>query len=121
MYFGMDKLRPDFKVVSLNGYFFFLQLFSYLLCGWKKKFDAQVVHDVLSVMEKDALITSHPVSVVVEDPKQVQQYFDEIAYEKGLSVLRMMRGFIGDINFRKGLRVLYSNSKKSRLCWHDWV
>jgi aminopeptidase N len=56
-------------------------------------------------MEKDSLITSHPVSVVVEDPKQVQQYFDEIAYEKGLSVLRMMRGFIGDANFRVGLRV----------------
>lgn len=33
-------------------------------------------------MEKDSLETSHPVSTYVEDPNQVQQYFDEISYEK---------------------------------------
>lgn len=82
-------------------------------------------------MEKDSLETSHPVSTYVEDPNQVQQYFDEISYEKvfflslslkqlnespfnmkiiyylkGLSVLRMLRGFIGDENFKIALRVI---------------
>ena len=41
-----------------------------------------VVHDIFTVMEKDSLETSHPVSTYVEDPNQVQQYFDEISYEK---------------------------------------
>jgi aminopeptidase N len=56
-------------------------------------------------MEKDSVETSHPVSTYVEDPREVQQYFDEISYEKGLSVLRMLRGFIGDRNFQLSLRV----------------
>ena len=42
----------------------------------------QVVHDMLPVMEKDALPTSHPISVEVEDPREIHQYFDDIAYEK---------------------------------------
>lgn len=69
------------------------------------KLETLVVHDIFTVMEKDSLETSHPVSTYVEDPNQVQQYFDEISYEKGLSVLRMLRGFIGDENFRAALRV----------------
>ena len=44
----------------------------------------QVVHDMLPVMEKDALPTSHPISVEVEDPREIHQYFDVIAYEKVL-------------------------------------
>lgn len=99
------------------------------------KLETLVVHDIFTVMEKDSLETSHPVSTYVEDPNQVQQYFDEISYEKvravilshlisierkfsnpflslfllfeikGLSVLRMLRGFIGDQNFKTALRV----------------
>ncbi len=33
-------------------------------------------------MEKDSVETTHPVSTYVDDPRQVQQYFDEISYEK---------------------------------------
>ena len=33
-------------------------------------------------MEKDSIETSHAVSTYVEDPREVQQYFDEISYEK---------------------------------------
>ena len=46
------------------------------------KLETLVVHDIFTVMEKDSLETSHPVSTYVEDPNQVQQYFDEISYEK---------------------------------------
>ena len=64
-----------------------------------------VVHDIFTVMDKDSIETSHPVSTYVEDPREVQQYFDEISYEKGLSVLRMLRGFIGDDYFQTAMRV----------------
>ncbi len=73
--------------------------------------DTLVVNDMFTVMEKDSIETSHPVSTYVEDPNLIQQYFDEISYEKGQSVLRMLRGFIGDNYFQTGLRV--RKSKKS--------
>lgn len=47
-----------------------------------RKLETLVVHDIFTVMEKDSLETSHAVSTYVEDPNQVQQYFDEISYEK---------------------------------------
>ncbi len=40
------------------------------------------MHDTFAVMEKDSVETSHPVSTYVEDPREIQQYFDEISYEK---------------------------------------
>ncbi len=83
MYFAMDQLRPEFKVS-----------------------ETLVVHDIFTVMEKDSIGTSHAVSTYVEDPREVQQYFDEISYEKGLSVLRMLRGFIGDDYFQIAMRVI---------------
>jgi aminopeptidase N len=34
-------------------------------------------------MEKDSVETSHPVSMQeLDDPREVQQYFDEISYDK---------------------------------------
>jgi aminopeptidase N len=41
-----------------------------------------VVNDIFTVMEKDSIGTSHAVSTVIEDPNHVQQFFDEISYEK---------------------------------------
>lgn len=81
MYFAMDHIKPEFHV-----------------------HETLVVHDIFAVMEKDSLETTHPVSTHVEDPRQVQQYFDEISYEKGLAVLRMLRGFIGDEDFKLSIR-----------------
>ena len=87
------------------------------------------MHDIFGVMEKDSVETTHPVSTYVEDPRQVQQYFDEISYEKvaaknhmiqiviltnsyfnqkGLAVLRMLRGFIGNEDFKLSIRVSIS-------------
>lgn len=40
------------------------------------------MNDIFTVMEKDSVETSHPVSTSVEDPNLVQQFFDEISYEK---------------------------------------
>lgn len=81
MYFAMDYIKPEFHV-----------------------HDTLVVHDIFAVIEKDSLETTHPVSTYVEDPRKVQMYFDEISYEKGLAVLRMLRGFIGDEDFKRSIR-----------------
>lgn len=51
----------------------------------------------------DALSTSHPISVSVKDPNEIEAIFDAISYAKGASILNMLQVFLGDDIFRKGL------------------
>lgn len=55
-------------------------------------------------MSLDALKTSHPIDVKVNKPSEVREIFDEISYNKGGSVLRMLENFLGEQSFRKGLK-----------------
>ena len=80
MYFAMEHIKPDLHVVNLAAIWFLNILVG--LYVWNLKNETLVVHDIFGVMEKDSVETTHPVSTYVEDPRQVQQYFDEISYEK---------------------------------------
>ncbi|XP_074661523.1 aminopeptidase N-like [Tubulanus polymorphus] len=99
MYFAMDYIYPSWKV-----------------------HDLQLIDSVFAVMTKDSLITSHPVSAPIEDPDDIVQFFDSISYDKGLATLRMLRGFLGWENFKRGLqkyvnRYMYRNAEMIDL-WH---
>jgi aminopeptidase N len=52
----------------------------------------------------DSLRSSHPVEVPVRNPDEVDQIFDEISYDKGGSVLRMLEQAVGAEPFRQGIR-----------------
>ncbi len=52
----------------------------------------------------DALKSSHPIEVEVKDPGEIREIFDEISYDKGGSVLRMLEDFLGEESFRAGLK-----------------
>ncbi len=52
----------------------------------------------------DALRSSHPIEVPVQDPADIQSIFDDISYSKGASVLRMLEQFLGEPSFRRGIR-----------------
>lgn len=55
-------------------------------------------------MEKDALNSSHAVSTEVNTPEQVEEMFDSVSYEKGASILLMLKASLpGDGQFRKGI------------------
>ncbi|XP_028172981.1 glutamyl aminopeptidase-like isoform X2 [Ostrinia furnacalis] len=56
-----------------------------------------------SVLVTDAKLSSHPIVQTVSTPDQITAIFDAISYNKGSSVLRMLEGFIGEENFRKGV------------------
>ncbi len=65
----------------------------------------------------DALGSTHPISVPVKNPKEIDSIFDEISYEKGGSVLHMLEDYVGKETFRKGLSSYikahsYSNATK---------
>ena len=71
-------------------------------------------------MAKDALRTAHPVQQPVEDELEALAAFDDITYLKGLSVVRMLEAYIGEAQFRDGLRQYmakhaYSNATSADL------
>ncbi|KAK3769904.1 hypothetical protein RRG08_048116 [Elysia crispata] len=51
----------------------------------------------------DGLISSHPLYVPVNHPDEINEIFDAISYAKGASIIRMMRHFLGEETFKKGL------------------
>ena len=57
----------------------------------------------LSVMQNDAVSFSHPVNMKITDNNQLTSIFDAITYSKGSSLLRMMRNFMGNGTFNRGV------------------
>ncbi|CAH2058992.1 unnamed protein product, partial [Iphiclides podalirius] len=81
------------------------------------------VDNVLSVLSLDALESSHPVSVQIDDPKRISEIFDEISYRKGSTIIRMMVMFLGDAVFREAIhnylvKHSYSNAEQDDL-WNE--
>lgn len=66
---------------------------------------------VTNACKADALESSHPVEVEVLNALQVMEIFDAISYYKGSSVIRMLANYLGEENFREGLRT-YLDEKK---------
>ncbi|XP_026729087.1 aminopeptidase N-like isoform X2 [Trichoplusia ni] len=79
--------------------------------------------NMLSVLNLDALESSHPVSVPIDDPKRISEIFDEISYRKGSTLIRMMTMFLGDEVFRKAInkylrKYSYHNAEQDDL-WRE--
>ncbi|XP_067653450.1 uncharacterized protein [Haliotis asinina] len=79
-YFGADHVEPDWDM-----------------------YNQFVPEEMIPVFETDGIVTSHPVYVDVKKPEEVEQIFDDISYNKGGSVLRMLKFFIGDGTFQRGI------------------
>ncbi|KAH3860106.1 aminopeptidase N-like [Dreissena polymorpha] len=94
-YMGVDHVHPDWKM-----------------------FEQFVVEDLQDVFNFDGLISSHPVYVPVAHPDEINEIFDKISYAKGATIIRMMRFFLGDTNFQKGLTD-YLRSLEYEAAFHD--
>lgn len=62
-----------------------------------------VVSEVQMVFGLDALQSSHPVSIEVGNPDEINEIFDRISYAKGASIIRMMDHFLTTPVFTTGL------------------
>jgi aminopeptidase N len=66
-------------------------------------------------MEGDARSTTHPIQIPVATEAEANSIFDDISYQKGQSVIRMLESFLGEGPFRDGIQRYmaahkYSNS-----------
>ena len=62
-------------------------------------------------LDLDSLTTSHPVSVDVDDPKEIEAIFDTISYKKGSSIIHMLESFLGEAELRAGLKQYLSQHR----------
>ncbi|KAF9820098.1 hypothetical protein SFRURICE_014177 [Spodoptera frugiperda] len=84
---------------------------------------SSAVNDMLLILNLDSLESSHPVSVPIDDPKRISEIFDDISYQKGSTLIRMMTMFLGDEVFRKAInnylrKYSYDNAEQDDL-WRE--
>lgn len=70
-------------------------------------------------LQLDCLKNSHPIEVPVGHPAEIDEIFDEISYNKGASVIRMLYHYLGDDDFRKGMHIYLSRNKYKNTCTED--
>ncbi|MEW6761160.1 MAG: M1 family metallopeptidase [Pseudomonadota bacterium] len=72
------------------------------------------------VLNLDARKTTHPIQTRIDTEEQAAAAFDAITYSKGQAFLRMLEAYLGEDNFRKGIRAYmarhqYSNTTSADL------
>lgn len=73
-----------------------------------RQWEHYTASDVISTSSRDVYSDVQPVSVQVTDPDLIETLFDPgIVYAKGARLLKMLRDYIGDDDFKKGLRAYF--------------
>jgi puromycin-sensitive aminopeptidase len=100
-YLAIDQLFPEWKV-------------------WEQF----IVDEQSQALKLDALDNTHPIEVTINHPDEIRTIFDAISYEKGASVILMLKEYLGEDAFREGLRIYlkrhaYGNTASTDL-WAAW-
>ncbi|PIN22295.1 Puromycin-sensitive aminopeptidase [Handroanthus impetiginosus] len=95
-YLATDRLFPEWKI-------------------WN-----QFLFEITDGLRMDALEQSHPIEVEIEQAGSVLEYFDDISYRKGSSVIQMLENYLGNDIFQKSLgsymkKYAYKNAKTEDL------
>jgi aminopeptidase N len=85
---------------------------------WNTHLNAVAGRD--SAMQRDSVAATHPVVQHIETVEQASQAFDEITYQKGEAVIRMLEAYVGEDAWRNGVRAYmkahaYGNTASSDL------
>jgi len=80
-----------------------------------------VSDDFNVALKLDSLSSTHPIEVDVHHPDDISEIFDRVSYAKGASIIRMLANYLGERNFRDGLRYyLKKHSYKNTSTIHLW-
>ncbi|KAI1866276.1 uncharacterized protein JN550_007664 [Neoarthrinium moseri] len=66
--------------------------------------DHYVANDLQAALELDGLRSTHAVEQVVKNPTEAKQIYDEISYNKGCCVLKMISHEMGEESFTQGVK-----------------
>lgn len=73
--------------------------------------------------QADGLRISHPIHLTVDNSLNVHNIFDNITYNKGCSVVKMIASYVGEDAFLKGVsQYLKGNTYKNttaKALWHS--
>jgi alanyl aminopeptidase len=69
------------------------------------EFDRELLKGALGAMAGDSLATARAIRQPIDDNDQVMSAFDAITYEKGAGVLAMLERYVGEQEFREGVRL----------------
>ncbi|MFA5095154.1 MAG: M1 family metallopeptidase [Candidatus Paceibacterota bacterium] len=69
----------------------------------------------------DSLLSTHPIQITVRHPSEIGEIFDRISYSKGPAIIKMLASYLGEKNFKNGLRYyLKKHSYKNTETIHLW-
>jgi tricorn protease interacting factor F2/3 len=85
-----------------------------------KAWETFLVNRTSSAMSRDALRNTHPIKMDSVSLNEIIQIFDEISYDKGASILRMVEAYLGSDAFKFGIRDYLTNNKFSNASSEDF-
>ena len=109
-----DDLWLNESFATFVGYKILAKIYK----DWNLWEDFQL-QETLSSMQKDGLLSTHPIRVEVKSPDEISEIFDDISYGKGASILRMTEEFIGESRFREGIYQYLKNHQYSNATGED--
>lgn len=79
-----------------------------------------VAGDLGGALSLDSLKHTHAIEVPVHHPEEISEIFDAVSYSKGASIIRMLAEYVGEKDFRDGLRYYlkkysYQNTETNHL------
>ena len=80
-YLAVDHIFPEWDIWTQFGY-----------------------NDQGVALNLDGLKNTHPIEIEVGHPNEINEIFDEVSYSKGACVIRMLAGYLGQKDFREGLK-----------------
>ncbi|XP_023443842.1 endoplasmic reticulum aminopeptidase 2 [Dasypus novemcinctus] len=103
-----------------EGFAEYMELISLNATYPELQFDDYFLNKCFEVIAQDSLNSSHPISNPAETPTQIQEMFDAVSYEKGTCILNMLKDFLSEEKFQKGLthylrKFSYRNAKNDDL------
>ncbi|XP_067838981.1 endoplasmic reticulum aminopeptidase 2 [Heptranchias perlo] len=85
--------------------------------------DDYFLNTCFGAMGRDSMNSSRPISTSAENPTQIKEMFDTVSYDKGACILHMLRNFLTEEVFQRGLvhylrKYSYRNAKNEDL-WNS--
>ncbi|XP_022448002.1 endoplasmic reticulum aminopeptidase 2 isoform X1 [Delphinapterus leucas] len=120
-WFGNLVTMEWWNDIWLNeGFATYMELISVNVTYPELQFDDDFLDMCFEVIKRDSLNSSHPLSNQAETSTHIKEMFDAVSYKKGACILNMLKDFLSEEKFKKGIihylkKFSYRNAKNDDL------